>query len=153
MFHCGICGNVSEPGEWPEMVVLQKRRVTYNIKREFQGKVRLPKFIKTKEIPVEVEKKGWEIVKEVPACSVCAAKPTRVQTVDPPIVRLIKETIVDTRKEIDPSRNFRIIASFSSGFMRPCKRPIWNSEKTLRRVSAICVAAKRSSFSDSSTRG
>jgi len=98
MFHCGICGNVSEPGEWPEMVVLQKRRVTYNIKREFQGKVRLPKFIKTKEIPVEVEKKGWEIVKEVPACSVCAAKPTRVQTVDPPIVRLIKETIVDTRK-------------------------------------------------------
>ncbi len=62
-------------------------------------------------------------------------------------------TLVATRICTALSRNPRIVASRSSGFMRPCTKPTWNSANVFASFSAIVVAALRSARSDSSMTG
>lgn len=65
MFHCHGCKKLSQPGEKPHRVIVEKRDRVYTRKMRDKGKER--------EVTVG---RGWEIVREASLCAPCAGGPS-----------------------------------------------------------------------------
>ena len=61
-FRCGVCGEAQEPKASPNMVVVESRNVSYPERSKGKGRERQV---------IDSGGDGWEIVREVKACSVC----------------------------------------------------------------------------------